>query len=92
MSRLNYPRNRFEIIIVDDGSLVPITVSGYHLQKDGMITLLRQLNAGPASARAIFWPLPMMTADSAVAKGVSPVIYRCSERACWWADRQWPGQ
>ena len=51
MRRLDYPRNRFEIIIVDDGSPVPMMVSGHHLQDDGTITVLRQLNAGPASAR-----------------------------------------
>lgn len=51
MRRLDYPRNRFEIIIVDDGSSVPIMASGHQLQDDGTITVLRQLNAGPASAR-----------------------------------------
>jgi glycosyltransferase involved in cell wall biosynthesis len=51
MKRLDYPRNRFEIIIVDDGSSVPIMASGHHLHDDGTITVLRQLNAGPASAR-----------------------------------------
>lgn len=44
-------QNRFEIIIVDDGSPVPMMASGHHLQDDGRITVLRQLNAGPASAR-----------------------------------------
>jgi glycosyltransferase involved in cell wall biosynthesis len=50
-ARLDYPRDRFEIIIVDDGSPVPVEV----LRNDGSnlmrITWLRQFNAGPASAR-----------------------------------------
>lgn len=49
--RLDYPHDRFEIIIVDDGSPVPVEM----LKKDGSnfpkITCLRQLNAGPGSAR-----------------------------------------
>jgi GT2 family glycosyltransferase len=49
LKQLDYPRDRFEIIIVDDGSRVPVNLSGHHNQ-DG-ITLLRQNRAGPASAR-----------------------------------------
>jgi glycosyltransferase involved in cell wall biosynthesis len=49
--RLDYPHDRFEIIIVDDGSPDPIEVH----KKDGSnlprITCLRQFNAGPGSAR-----------------------------------------
>lgn len=49
--RLDYPHDRFEIIIVDDGSPDPVEVH----KKDGSnlisITCLRQFNAGPASAR-----------------------------------------
>jgi GT2 family glycosyltransferase len=51
IKQLDYPQDRFEVIIVDDGSPVPVEV----LKNDGSngmnITLLRQFNAGPASAR-----------------------------------------
>jgi glycosyltransferase involved in cell wall biosynthesis len=49
--RQDYPRNRFEVIIVDDGSLMPVTTSGREPQHDVPIRVLRQANAGPASAR-----------------------------------------
>ena len=39
----DYPRNQFEVIVVDDGSAVPPTVAG--------ATLLHQPHAGPAAAR-----------------------------------------
>ena len=49
--QLDYPRDRFEVIIVDDGSPVPVKVSDPHPGNGVMITVLRQINAGPASAR-----------------------------------------
>jgi GT2 family glycosyltransferase len=49
--QLDYPQDRFEVIIVDDGSPVPVKASGHHLQNDLTIRVLRQSNAGPASAR-----------------------------------------
>ena len=50
-SRLNYPRNRFEVIVVDDGS--PEGPDAVIAQWRGCfdITLVRQANAGPAAAR-----------------------------------------
>lgn len=51
IQQVDYPRDRFEIIIVDDGSSVPVRVSGDHFRNEVMITLLYQCNAGPASAR-----------------------------------------
>lgn len=49
--RLDYPPDRFEIIIVDDGSPIPVEV----IRNDGSnlpnTICLRQFNAGPASAR-----------------------------------------
>jgi GT2 family glycosyltransferase len=51
MRRLDYPGDRFEVIIVDDGSRIPAVASRHHLEEGGMITVLRQSNAGPASAR-----------------------------------------
>jgi GT2 family glycosyltransferase len=49
--QLDYPQDRFEVIIVDDGSPVPVEGYGYHVQDDLTIRVLRQSNAGPASAR-----------------------------------------
>lgn len=50
-SRLDYPRDRFEVIVVNDGGIRPLdeVVSQFH----GMLTLrlFRQANAGPAAAR-----------------------------------------
>jgi GT2 family glycosyltransferase len=51
LSRLDYPRGRFEVIVIDDGgntSLQPIVFS-FSDQLD--VTLLKQINAGPAAAR-----------------------------------------
>lgn len=49
--RQDYPRDRFEVIIVDDGSLVPVTAPVRELQHDVPIRVLRQSNTGPAAAR-----------------------------------------
>ena len=50
-ARLDYPRDRFEVIVVDDGGTTPLDeiVARFH----GVLTLkfLRQENAGPAAAR-----------------------------------------
>jgi GT2 family glycosyltransferase len=51
IKQLDYPRDRSEVIIVDDGSPVPVNASGYHFQNDLTIRVLRQINSGPASAR-----------------------------------------
>jgi len=51
MTFLDYPRNLFEVIVVDDGSkasLQPV-VACFFDQLD--VTLLTQINAGPAAAR-----------------------------------------
>ena len=51
LSNLNYPSDRFEVIVVDDGSSTPMeTVVGKFREKMD-ITLISQANAGPASAR-----------------------------------------
>lgn len=49
--QLDYPRDRFEVIIVDDGSLFPVEVPKNDGSNLVSITCLRQLNSGPASAR-----------------------------------------
>ncbi len=50
-SRLDYPRDRFEVIVVDDGGTMPVdeVVNQFHALL--MLKLLRQDNAGPATAR-----------------------------------------
>lgn len=44
---LEYPRDRFEVIVVDDGSVPPLPP----YQGPLPVTLIRQENAGPAAAR-----------------------------------------
>jgi cellulose synthase/poly-beta-1,6-N-acetylglucosamine synthase-like glycosyltransferase len=50
-SRLDYPRDRFEVIVVDDGGTMPVdeVVNRFHALLT--LKLLRQDNAGPATAR-----------------------------------------
>jgi GT2 family glycosyltransferase len=51
LTRLDYPRDRFEVIVVDDGSEIPPedVVAPFRSQIEVM--LLTQANAGPAAAR-----------------------------------------
>ncbi len=51
MARLNYPTNRFEIIVVDDGGKADLTPIIQNLKKRLNLRLIRQSNGGPASAR-----------------------------------------
>ncbi|MBW4661153.1 MAG: glycosyltransferase family 2 protein [Drouetiella hepatica Uher 2000/2452] len=51
ISQLNYSRENFEVIVVDDGSKIPLVSVIEPLQAVLNLTLLRQANAGPASAR-----------------------------------------
>lgn len=48
---LNYPRDRFEVIVVDDGSAVPLEPAVIGFQERFPVRLLRQENSGPAAAR-----------------------------------------
>lgn len=48
---LDYPRDRFEVIVVDDGSKRPLDEVVAPFQSEIKIELLRQENAGPAAAR-----------------------------------------
>jgi glycosyltransferase involved in cell wall biosynthesis len=51
LSGLDYPRDKFEVIVIDDGSDLPLNpiVTCFHDQLD--VTLIRQSHAGPAKAR-----------------------------------------
>ncbi len=51
VSRVDYPRDRFEVIVIDDGSKISLqpVVACYFDQL--RVTLLKQVNAGPAAAR-----------------------------------------
>ncbi|MBE9212590.1 glycosyltransferase [Plectonema cf. radiosum LEGE 06105] len=51
LTKLEYPRDRFEVVVVDDGSKMSLepVVERFHNQLK--ITLFKQKNAGPASAR-----------------------------------------
>lgn len=51
LTRLNYPRDRFEVIVVDDGSSPPIAPVAESFEATLTLTLLRQDNSGPACAR-----------------------------------------
>jgi GT2 family glycosyltransferase len=51
LSRLDYARNSFEVIVVDDGSPVSLEPIVKSFQDGMTIRLIRQSNAGPAAAR-----------------------------------------
>lgn len=51
IARLDYPYDRFEVIVVDDGSRMPLEVITAKFEICLTIRLIRQSNAGPASAR-----------------------------------------
>src|SRR5687767_5128657 len=51
IARLNYPRDRFEVIVVDDGSESPPEHVVKSFSERLSLTLLAQPNSGPASAR-----------------------------------------
>jgi len=46
-----FPRERFEVIVVDDGSPVPLDALVAEFRGQLRVSLLRQANAGPAAAR-----------------------------------------
>ncbi|MBW4485931.1 MAG: glycosyltransferase [Tildeniella torsiva UHER 1998/13D] len=51
LTRLNYPRDGFEVIVVDDGSAQPMAPTVEPFESALNLTLLRQVNSGPAQAR-----------------------------------------
>lgn len=51
IGQLGYPRDRFEVIVVDDGSQLPLTPIKTQFESGIPLRMIRQENAGPASAR-----------------------------------------
>lgn len=51
IAQLDYPRDRFEVVIVDDGSNPPVEPSVAKFREQLNLTLIQQTNAGPATAR-----------------------------------------
>jgi glycosyltransferase involved in cell wall biosynthesis len=51
LSSLNYPRQKFEVIVVDDGSALPIDDVIDRFAGQLNISLMHKINNGPASAR-----------------------------------------
>jgi GT2 family glycosyltransferase len=51
LSALDYPRDRLEVIVVDDGSRTPLDGVVAPFRDDLALRLIRQSNAGPAAAR-----------------------------------------
>ncbi|PSM50225.1 glycosyl transferase [Chroococcidiopsis sp. CCALA 051] len=51
IAQLNYPPDRFEVIVVDDGSEIPIEPVVASLRKQLNLTAIAQQNSGPANAR-----------------------------------------
>jgi GT2 family glycosyltransferase len=51
LSRLDYRRDRFQVIVVDDGSKIPLEVAVASFNDRLDVTLLTQPQAGPATAR-----------------------------------------
>lgn len=51
LNQLDYPRDRYQVLIVDDGSAEPLDTVVAPFQEAVDIILLRQANAGPAAAR-----------------------------------------
>jgi glycosyltransferase involved in cell wall biosynthesis len=51
VAALDYPRDRLEVIVVDDGSSAPVEVDAAPIGDELELTVLRQRRSGPARAR-----------------------------------------
>lgn len=51
LATLDYPRDNYEVVVTDDGSPAPLDEVAASFQGRLDLTMLRQVNAGPAAAR-----------------------------------------
>jgi glycosyltransferase involved in cell wall biosynthesis len=51
LTLMRYPKDRFEVIVVDDGSSEPVEAAIGKFGRDVQLRVIRQPNAGPAAAR-----------------------------------------
>jgi len=51
LALMRYPKDRFEVIVVDDGSSEPVEAAIGKFGRDVQLRVIRQPNAGPAAAR-----------------------------------------
>lgn len=51
LARIDYPRDRYQVVVVDDGSVQPLDTVVDPFQAELEVVLHRQKNAGPAAAR-----------------------------------------
>jgi len=51
IAQLDYPRDRFEVIVVDDGSPMSLELVVKPFSNQFTLTLLKEVNSGPATAR-----------------------------------------
>jgi glycosyltransferase involved in cell wall biosynthesis len=51
LSAIDYPRDRFEVIVIDDGSRIPPSTVVAEFAKHVNVKLIQQRHAGPATAR-----------------------------------------
>ena len=51
LTKLDYPRDRFEVVVVDDGSRMSLAPIAEPFESSLSLRLIRQANAGPANAR-----------------------------------------
>lgn len=53
ITELDYPRNYFEVVVVDDGSPTPMEMVVDTFRNQLNLNLIRQVNSGPAKARNV---------------------------------------
>jgi GT2 family glycosyltransferase len=51
LAQLEYPRERFEVIVVDDGSPTSLEMASARVRQQICVRLIQQANSGPAAAR-----------------------------------------
>ncbi|MGB3295628.1 MAG: glycosyltransferase [Phormidesmis sp.] len=51
LTQLDYPNDRYQIVIIDDGSRTPLAATVEPFRSEAEVVLVSQANAGPAAAR-----------------------------------------